>query len=211
MTRTVRESQQQWLIPFAVQLIPAGILLFGSLMLKETPRWLFTKGRIEEGIANLCWIRNLKAEDTYIVEEITMMEQQIYDLPQGFFLPIKEAFQDRKIRWRLFLGHSLFILQNFAGVNAINYYSPGLYSSCSQPIRWKLTLSRYLQIGRHQQPRHDLPHHWPLRSRQDRHHSRMASRLDRQIGTPPTSPLRSYWRLNFHVHHRCSHHCESSL
>lgn len=125
MIQTIPESQEQWLIPFAVQLIPAGALLFGSLMLKETPRWLFTKGRIEEGIANLCWIRNLKAGDTYIIEEITMMEQQIHDLPQGFFLPIKEAFQDPKIRWRLFLGHSLFILQNFAGVNAINYYSPG--------------------------------------------------------------------------------------
>lgn len=127
---TIATSQQQWLIPFAIQLIPAGLLLFGSFMLKETPRWLFTKGRIEEGVANLCWIRNLKAEDTYIIEEITMMEQQIYDLPQGFFLPIKEAFQDPKIRWRLFLGHSLFILQNFAGVNAINYYSPGSYTTC---------------------------------------------------------------------------------
>jgi MFS family permease len=134
MIQTLPSSQEQWLIPFAVQLIPAGLLLIGSLFLKETPRWLFTKGRVEEAIINLCWIRNLAADDVYIVEEITMMQRQIFDLPSGFFLPIKEALQDPKTRWRLFLGHSLFILQNFAGVNAINYYSVRYNSgACQSP------------------------------------------------------------------------------
>lgn len=117
MIQTMPASREQWLIPFAIQLVPAGVLLLGSFFLKETPRWLFTKGRFDQGIANLCWIRNLSPDDVYIVEEITMMEQQIQDLPRGFFQPIAEAFEDPKIRWRLFLGHSLFILQNFAGVN----------------------------------------------------------------------------------------------
>ena len=109
MIKTLPSSQEQWLTPFAIQLVPAGILLIGSLFLKETPRWLFTKGRVDEAISNLCWIRNLDVDDTYIVEEIAMMEEQINDLPRGFFQPIKEAFQDPKTRWRLFLGHSLFI------------------------------------------------------------------------------------------------------
>lgn len=142
MIRTVPIGQNQWLIPFAVQLIPAGLLLVGSLILKETPRWLFTKGRIDEGVKNLCWIRNLEPDHVYIVEEITMMEQQIYAIPQGFFKPIKEAFQDPKIRWRLFLGHMLFILQNFAGINAINYYSPTIFTSVgvsSQDTRYLMT------------------------------------------------------------------------
>lgn len=119
MIKTVAYGQNQWLIPFAVQLIPAGLLLIGSLFLKETPRWLFSKGRIDKGVENLCWIRNLDADHEYIIEEITMMEQQIYELPQGFFKPIRLAFQDPKIRWRLLLGHCLFMLQNFAGINAI--------------------------------------------------------------------------------------------
>lgn len=120
MIQHIPSGQEQWLIPFAIQLVPAGVLFIGSLWLKETPRWLFTKGRYDEGIANLCWIRGLEADETYVVEEITMMEQQIYDLPQGFLNPIKEALADPKTRWRLFLGHSLFILQNFAGVNAVS-------------------------------------------------------------------------------------------
>lgn len=129
MIQRLPAVQEQWLIPFAVQLIPAGLLLIGSLFLKETPRWLFTKGRIDEAVANLSYIRKLAADDVYILEEITMMEQQIVDLPRGFFQPIRESFEDPKTRWRLFLGHSLFILQNFAGVNAINYYSPDIFRS----------------------------------------------------------------------------------
>jgi len=129
MIKTLPSGREQWLIPFAIQLVPAGVLLIGSLFLKETPRWLFTKGRVDEAVSNLCWIRNLDVDDTYIVEEIAMMEEQISDLPRGFFQPIKEAFQDPKTRWRLFLGHSLFILQNFAGINAINYYSPNVFRS----------------------------------------------------------------------------------
>lgn len=129
MIQTLPSSQEQWLIPFAVQLIPAGLLLIGSLFLKESPRWLFTKGRVDEAVVNLCYIRKLAADDAYILEEITMMEQQTFDIPRGFFQPIKEAFEDPKTRWRLFLGHSLFILQNFAGVNAINYYSPDIFRS----------------------------------------------------------------------------------
>jgi sugar porter (SP) family MFS transporter len=129
MIKTLPSGREQWLTPFAIQLVPAGVLLIGSLFLKETPRWLFTKGRVDEAISNLCWIRNLNVDDTYIVEEIAMMDEQISDLPRGFFQPIKEAFQDPKTRWRLFLGHSLFILQNFAGINAINYYSPNVFRS----------------------------------------------------------------------------------
>jgi hypothetical protein len=112
MIKTLPSGREQWLTPFAIQLVPAGVLLIGSLFLKETPRWLFTKGRVDEAISNLCWIRNLNVDDTYIVEEIAMMDEQISDLPRGFFQPIKEAFQDPKTRWRLFLGHSLFILRS---------------------------------------------------------------------------------------------------
>lgn len=119
MIQTLPIGRNQWLIPFAVQLIPAGLLFLGSLVLKETPRWLFSKGRVEKGIKNLCWIRNLEPTDIYILEEVAMMEQQMDDMPQGFIKPIKEALSDPKIQWRLFIGHMLFLFQNFAGINAI--------------------------------------------------------------------------------------------
>ncbi|KAJ4290226.1 hypothetical protein N0V90_010441 [Kalmusia sp. IMI 367209] len=130
MTESVPYGRNQWLIPFAVQLIPAGVVLIGSfLFLRESPRWLWTRGRRDEGIKNLCWLRKLEPEDTYILEEMEMMDLQVHDLPSGFIKPIRLALTDNKTLWRLFLGHMLFVLQNFSGINAINYYSPTIFDT----------------------------------------------------------------------------------
>lgn len=48
-------SYRQWAIPFAVQLIPAGLFAIAiPLVLKESPRWYVMKGRREKAIASLC-------------------------------------------------------------------------------------------------------------------------------------------------------------
>ncbi len=43
----------------AVQLIPGGILAIGTIFLNESPQYLIRKDRREEGIRNLCYLRNL--------------------------------------------------------------------------------------------------------------------------------------------------------
>jgi len=125
-------SHSQWLIPFAVQLIPGGLLLIGSLWIKESPRWLFQKGDREQALANLYWIRNLPADDIYIVEEVAAIDAGIeYErihVGAGFWKPFV-ALKDRKVLWRFFLGGMLFLWQNGSGINAINYYSPTVFKS----------------------------------------------------------------------------------
>lgn len=126
-------SHTQWLIPFAVQLIPGGLLLIGSFWLHESPRWLYSKGRREEGLRNLCWIRNLTSDDLYIVEEVAFidaaLEEQANTIGLGFWKPFKAVKQSRKVQWRFFLGSMLFLFQNGSGINAINYYSPTVFKS----------------------------------------------------------------------------------
>ena len=57
--QTLAPSVMQWRIPFAVQLIPGGLFLIGTLFLVESPRWLLSKGRVQEAREKLAYIRHL--------------------------------------------------------------------------------------------------------------------------------------------------------
>lgn len=133
ISKTLPSNHDQWIIPFAVQLIPGGLLALGAIWLKESPRWLYSKGRREQGLKNLLWIRNLEADNFYIVEEVAFidaaLEEQAASVGLGFFDPFKAVLKTRSIQWRLFLGTTLFIFQNGSGINAINYYSPTIFKS----------------------------------------------------------------------------------
>lgn len=124
---------KMWIVPFAVQLIPSGILFIGSFWLRESPRWLMSKGRRELAVKNLCWMRELHEDDIYIKEEMyaieTDIERQMAGGGMGFWQPFKLLASNRHIQWRFFLGGSLFFWQNASGINAINYYSPTVFKS----------------------------------------------------------------------------------
>jgi len=126
-------NHAQWIIPFAVQLIPGGLLFAGAFWLRESPRWLLSKNRREEAMKNLCWIRNLEADDIYMIEEIgfvdAALEEQSAAIGRGFLAPFKAVGRSRSLQWRMILGGLLFMWQNGSGINAINYYSPTVFKS----------------------------------------------------------------------------------
>lgn len=129
---TLPKSHEQWLIPFGVQLIPAGMLLIGALWIPESPRWLFSKGKRAEATKILCWIRNLDASDVYIQEEIAYVDEDLEryhrEVGAGFWKPF-QSLKSKRIQWRFLLGGLLFMWQNGSGINAINYYSPTVFKS----------------------------------------------------------------------------------
>ncbi|KAH8597856.1 MFS quinate transporter QutD [Bisporella sp. PMI_857] len=133
LVETMGPSHKQWIIPFAVQLVPAGMLLAGSFLCKESPRWLLSKGKREQALKNLSWIRNLPVDHIYMLEEITAcdaaIEGQRSTVGVGFWQPMRSVMNSRKVMYRFFLGGSLFFWQNTSGINAINYYSPTVFKS----------------------------------------------------------------------------------
>ncbi|UPL02715.1 hypothetical protein LCI18_013649 [Fusarium solani-melongenae] len=115
VSRTLALSYKQWLIPFAVQLIPASILILGALVSDESPRWLIANGKREKGLRVLSKLRNLPLDHPYMEEEIAQIDLKVA--------------RKRNIQWRMFLAGSLFFWQNGSGINAINYYSPTVFKS----------------------------------------------------------------------------------
>jgi len=132
IVETMPTSNNSWLIPFAVQLIPGGCLLIGAFWLKESPRWLFANHKREKAMQNLCWIRNLPADHPYLLEEVEAIERQVehdrIHVGAGFWKPFL-ALKQKKVAYRFFLGGMLFLWQNGSGINAINYYSPTVFKS----------------------------------------------------------------------------------
>ncbi|CAK5268045.1 unnamed protein product [Mycena citricolor] len=133
VTQHIPPSRKQWLIAFAVQLVPGGILFLGALFLVESPRWLAMKDRSGQALRNLCVLRNLPADAPYVVEELAEIEAGIVHerslAGAGFFGPMFSVFRSPALIYRLLLACSLFVWQNATGVNAINYYSPTIFKS----------------------------------------------------------------------------------
>ncbi|CAI7565664.1 unnamed protein product [Penicillium pancosmium] len=129
----IAPSTQQWIIPFAIQLVPSGMLFLGSLWIRESPRWLFLHDRRAQAMNNLTWIRQCDATDMYITEEVAAIDQahetQRSTVGFGFWKPFKALGARPNLMWRLFLGCMLFFWQNGSGINAINYYSPTIFKS----------------------------------------------------------------------------------
>lgn len=112
---TLEPSHSQWLIPFAVQLIPSGLLLVFAPFIPESPRWLFMKGRRDEAMKALCWMRNLEPTDEYIKEEVRYIDDDLErfrrEVGAGFWKPFM-SLKEKKIQWRFLLGALLFVFQN---------------------------------------------------------------------------------------------------
>lgn len=132
VNQNVKSSYTQWLIPFAVQIVPAAMFLFGSLVVLESPRWLITRGRYSQALKNLQWLRRLDEDDEYLQYELESfkwsIEQQREEVGLGLLDPFKQL-ASWNISKRLLITSSLFLIQNFMGIQSLNYYSPRIFAS----------------------------------------------------------------------------------
>lgn len=62
-------SHWSWQLPFLIQIIPGLLLGFGAILLPFSPRWLASKGRDDEALANLAKLRQLPDTDGRVQRE----------------------------------------------------------------------------------------------------------------------------------------------
>ncbi|KAJ3513673.1 hypothetical protein NLJ89_g2822 [Agrocybe chaxingu] len=126
----MKDSTNVWRIPFGFQLVPAGIMLFGLVTVKESPRWLASVGRKDEALRNLAYLRRDSTTSESVLEEIAEIEAAIEEervAREG--LGWKEAFLGKGNFVRFVIAFVIFLLQQWAGQNSVNYYAPQIFAS----------------------------------------------------------------------------------
>ncbi|KAF7327108.1 Sugar transporter [Mycena kentingensis (nom. inval.)] len=118
-----------WRIPFGLQLVPAGIMCLGLFTLKESPRWLASVGRAEEALHNLAYLRREPPTSDAVLHEFAEIEAAIQEEQEARAgLGWKEAFFGKGNFIRFVIAFTIFMLQQWGGQNAINYYSPQIFA-----------------------------------------------------------------------------------
>ncbi|CAI7585478.1 unnamed protein product [Penicillium viridicatum] len=125
----VPEGTSQWRIPVAIQLVPGGLMLIGLFFLKESPRWLLTKGRQDEALKSLAYIRNESESSEAVQLEFAEISAAIHEESQATEgLTWRECLKPSN-RYRFFLAFVLMFWQQFSGTNSIGYYAPQIFAS----------------------------------------------------------------------------------
>ncbi|CEN61587.1 hypothetical protein ASPCAL08240 [Aspergillus calidoustus] len=124
----------QYLVPLAMQALPAILLFIGMLLCNESPRWLAKQDRWEEARATLSSVRNLPSTHPYVEEEFQDIVRQLEFERQlvggsSFLDLLKEMFLIAGNRKRALISIFLMVCQQMTGTNAINYYAPQIFEN----------------------------------------------------------------------------------
>ncbi|KAJ5224111.1 hypothetical protein N7468_008653 [Penicillium chermesinum] len=123
-----------YLVPLAMQGLPAVLLFVGMSLCNESPRWLAKQDRWEEARATLSKVRALPPDHPYLEEEFQAIAVQLEQERalvggSGFWDLMKEMCLIPGNRNRAMISIFLMVCQQMTGTNAINYYSPQIFKN----------------------------------------------------------------------------------
>jgi len=125
----VHNSSRIWQIPFGFQLVPAGIMALGLLTVRESPRWLASKGSRAEALSNLAYLRKRLPNSQDVLHELAEIEAALAE--EGTNGSLRETFFRRGNFVRFSIAFFIFFLQQWCGQNSVNYYAPQIFTSVS--------------------------------------------------------------------------------
>lgn len=116
-----------WRFPIAFQILFGIILGVGAYFLPESPRWLLSKDRFEEGTKVISALNGLTedAEDTVLQRSI-ILDSIAASGGKGGKTPFSALLTNGKTQHfrRVILGSSSQLMQQLGGCNAVIYYFP---------------------------------------------------------------------------------------
>ncbi len=113
-------NPESWRWMFYVGFFPALILFIGMMFMPETPRWLLSKGRIEEGEKVLA---KVEFESEFENSLKNIKEEIAKDKTAARF---KDIFTKT---WKIpiFIAIGIMFVQQFVGINTVIYYAPTIF------------------------------------------------------------------------------------
>ncbi|KAI0137686.1 general substrate transporter [Hypoxylon sp. NC0597] len=125
---------RQYIVPLAIQGLPALLLFSLMALCNESPRYLARKDRWEDAKAVLTRIRNLSPDHPYLQDEFQEIADQLdYERrligDATFWSLQKEMWTVPTNRKRALLSIILMICQQMTGTNAINVYAPQIFKN----------------------------------------------------------------------------------
>ncbi|KAB8072010.1 general substrate transporter [Aspergillus leporis] len=128
------KGTSQYMVPLAMQALPAILLLIGMLLCNESPRWLAKQDRWEDARATLSRVRNLPSTHPYLEKEFQDIVNQLEHERQliggsGFWDLMREMWLIPGNRKRAMISIFLMVCQQMTGTNAINYYAPQIFKN----------------------------------------------------------------------------------
>lgn len=114
------DARKQWMIPVAVQFIPAGLLVASFAFLIESLRWLVSRNRIQQATKALSWVRNLDSEHPYLQRELGIIEAGVNHALEesGGSRNWQQIFKElvkKGVRNRMLIAFVMFLFQNMTG------------------------------------------------------------------------------------------------
>lgn len=113
-------NDNAWRLMFVYGVVPATVLLFGLILLPESPRWLLSKSKESEAIKSLS---KLRGNDNYANElnEIKAMVQLEHTKKNWNSLFTKMNMP------LIAIAIIIMLFQQLSGINAIIYYAPKIF------------------------------------------------------------------------------------
>ncbi|XP_061951626.1 probable plastidic glucose transporter 2 [Populus nigra] len=123
----VREIAGWWRICFWVSTVPAGILALSMMFCAESPHWLYKQGRTAEAEAEFERLLG-GAHVKFAMQELSKLDRG----DDSDVVHFSELLYGRCFRV-VFIGSTLFALQQLSGINAIFYFSSTVFKNAGVP------------------------------------------------------------------------------
>ncbi|KAF3181594.1 hypothetical protein TWF225_006635 [Orbilia oligospora] len=119
-------SDQCWRIPLYLQCVFSGFVLIFSLLLPESPRWLFANDRHDEALAVLAKYHGEGDPNDPIVQlQIREFQEGIsQDASDKKWWDYRELFNSRGNLWRILMVFLMAFIGQWSGNAVISYFMP---------------------------------------------------------------------------------------